>query len=964
MWWGSVAGGVAGLFAARVVLEAIRLPWAAALILPIGLVGGLSGLGLARTARERSLWPALLLLPYVVWPWRDPRVAAALALLAGLTWLVLSTPRSLFHPVPLTVDALTFAIALAAYVATTAPGVLPADAGEFQLVATRLGVAHPPGYPLYTLVGHLFVRLLPWGTPAYRLNLLSGLLAAATLVLVARATRRWAQQLGATPALQLAGGLGAALALGTATTFWAQATIANVRTPLAFFTALALLALARFATASGRRQADRALVLLGLALGLGIPHHPSLIFLALFFLIYLLLVEPRLALQPRRWVRPALAALVGLLPLLYLPIRGRMGAPLAPPGLDTLPGFLNHFLARGFAGDMFAFANARDLPHRLALLPTLLPFQFNLLLLGMALVGVIGLVWRERRLFVLLAGGLALHTFVAITYRAPQTVEYMMPAYLPLAVAVGLAPAVFRVERRSVRSLLAAGVMWAGVLNGAAHAPSFAALAQDHATREWVEPLLESAPDGALILADWRWATPTWYLQQVEGLRPDVEVEYVWPVRGEAYRDTWLRRAGEAEPGQAVLLTHAYTFDGYTSEPFATGFLLSPRPVDRPSAPLTPLEATFGERVQLVGYNTSSQAPRPGQSVEVTLAWRAAAPLERAPSFTLLLMDETGQVLAHADRALPTDTQPGEVRFERLFLPFYPFLASGRYRLALGAYAVTEAGFEGLPAADGAAAVPLTHVDLAPSTRAPFTLHRRALSFAGGPALVGVDYDRSVPSALRLYLRWQGPAQAGTQVQLQVGGEVVGSASLPPLPAGTYHTLAFDLPATVDAAPRLSLLDPQGRVRRAAGPWGWGMESARLPAPARGARFVPLGEEMALTGVRARPAAPGQEMVVDAELVGLRPLTLDVSTSVRLFGEDGRWLAQHDSQPGLGAVPTLKWIAGSRVVDRHLLPVPADFSEASLWATMVAYERFRAVPLLPMDGRFDAVPLGSWPQID
>jgi hypothetical protein len=85
---------------------------------------------------------------------------------------------------------------------------------------------------------------------------------------------------------------------------------------------------------------------------------------------------------------------------------------------------------------------------------------------------------------------------------------------------------------------------------------------------------------------------------------------------------------------------------------------------------------------------------------------------------------------------------------------------------------------------------------------------------------------------------------------------------------------------------------------------------------------------------------------------------------VRLFGEDGRWLAQHDSQPGLGAVPTLKWIAGSRVVDRHLLPVPADFSEASLWATMVAYERFRAVPLLPMDGRFDAVPLGSWPQID
>ena len=94
---------------------------------------------------------------------------------------------------------MTFVVFSLAYLVTAAPDILPADAGEFQLAAALLGVAHPPGYPLYTLLGHLFIRLIPWGTPAYRLNLLSGLLAAGTLVLMARATRVWARRLGASP---------------------------------------------------------------------------------------------------------------------------------------------------------------------------------------------------------------------------------------------------------------------------------------------------------------------------------------------------------------------------------------------------------------------------------------------------------------------------------------------------------------------------------------------------------------------------------------------------------------------------------------------------------------------------------------------------------------------------------------------------------------------------------------------
>ncbi len=55
----------------------------------------------------------------------------------------------------------------------TAPtGTTPEDASEFILVAHKMGLAHPPGYPLFTWIGHFF-SLLPLGTPAQKIAFLS-----------------------------------------------------------------------------------------------------------------------------------------------------------------------------------------------------------------------------------------------------------------------------------------------------------------------------------------------------------------------------------------------------------------------------------------------------------------------------------------------------------------------------------------------------------------------------------------------------------------------------------------------------------------------------------------------------------------------------------------------------------------------------------------------------------------------
>ena len=79
-----------------------------------------------------------------------------------------------------------FLVALVVYSWTLAPTVTLTDSGELILAAYGLGVAHPPGFPLWVMLGHL-ASLVPVGSVAVRINFSSAVFAAfacATLTLV------------------------------------------------------------------------------------------------------------------------------------------------------------------------------------------------------------------------------------------------------------------------------------------------------------------------------------------------------------------------------------------------------------------------------------------------------------------------------------------------------------------------------------------------------------------------------------------------------------------------------------------------------------------------------------------------------------------------------------------------------------------------------------------------------------
>ena len=77
-------------------------------------------------------------------------------------------------------EVLTFFIILtisqSIYYITMYPSVAGGDSGELMTQAVEFGAAHPPGYPLLTIIGFIFNKLLPWGTPVWRLNTLATIL--------------------------------------------------------------------------------------------------------------------------------------------------------------------------------------------------------------------------------------------------------------------------------------------------------------------------------------------------------------------------------------------------------------------------------------------------------------------------------------------------------------------------------------------------------------------------------------------------------------------------------------------------------------------------------------------------------------------------------------------------------------------------------------------------------------------
>ena len=79
--------------------------------------------------------------------------------------------------------ALAGIFAFVVYLLTVSHSVAAFDCGELAAVQATLGIAHPPGYPLFTIIGYLFIHIPLGLTKIYQLNILCSVWCAAAVVL-------------------------------------------------------------------------------------------------------------------------------------------------------------------------------------------------------------------------------------------------------------------------------------------------------------------------------------------------------------------------------------------------------------------------------------------------------------------------------------------------------------------------------------------------------------------------------------------------------------------------------------------------------------------------------------------------------------------------------------------------------------------------------------------------------------
>ena len=880
----------------------------------------------------------------------------------------------------LAVGGLVFVASLILYAVTLRGDVQAADAGELQIAAWTLSIPHPPGYPLYTLLAWLASHLPVGTSPYFRISLLSALTSAlgagllASLIAGIRPAGAWAGRIA---------GLGAGLVLATSVTFWAQATTANIRSLTALFS-IGLVAAAVAADLSRRagseggsrfRAARAALLACAAVLGLGVGHHVSLVFpgavLGLFVLIAFLRAPASRRERGRGLIAAAGVFAASQVVWLLLPLRTAAPSPLDHGNLASLGGFLDHALARGFEGDFFYFVRVEPalLGERLRLLPQLFAFQFSPATLLVMAIGWAGLISRRRALGLTLAGAMALHLFITLTYRAPQTVEYALPAWVIAVAGAGLGSAALASPRLassnttgesvpdrrpglSVRQRVAPGsgvpsglvarlrgaaplVLGAALsiiamVDGVTHFPSFAQLAAHRGDRALAEAALGATPQNGTILGQWHQITPIWALQTIEGIRPDVQARYVYPEGAETYEDTFARRAAAAPATVLTVFGPQFAARGVCVDPIGAV------PIWRATSCGSRVASTqsivvFDKRIELVALE-SVVGNRPGESLLARVAWRARGSIQSGDALTIRFLYPDGRLAANTDITLDASQPVGETRSQLIALGLPLDIAPGLLDIRAGAYRPTGQGFVQYADAAGAQFPVVSRTAVSASSAPPATTRPmrwpQSCAASDRPTLIGLDYDLGIPGKMRVYTHWT----TGVAASVTLRSPVAAPAMLAlPATAGCA-TLIFD------TAPANGLaLDVDGIA-------------LALPDPRPGERYLPFADGVTLTGARIRD----DDAAVTLDWLSGRALTTDYKISARIGSRpDGR----HDGTPALGAIPTLKWIAGSRIEDVHILG--AMTGAATLSGDVKVYDNFSQLPLPLLDPRYerDGAPL-------
>jgi hypothetical protein len=457
---------------------------------------------------------------------------------------------------PFVLAILLFLIILIIYIFTANQFVTYTDNGELAAVCVVLGIAHPTGYPLFTLLGHLW-SLIPFGiSKIYSLNIFAAFSTALSsialyysfLTILANArfkkthtieekTKKKKQlqvsyeKLNLQSQYQIIISFIIALTYGFAQTIWEQANSLEVYSlQLLLMNLILLFSLkAYYLSEKSRKYYILVAFLIGLALA---NHLTGILLVPAILWLYFLDENKKFRLTAKKLqflfflILPLIA---GLSLYLYMPIRSAM---LPEVNWGWVHRGFNKFMYHISGGQyqVWMFSGSDVIFKNFGKFFSMLPYQFGIFGLILAFWGIVKL-WKSQDIFWFLIILIISNLFYTLNYSIFDIDPYFSLSFIALLFFAIIGTAYIIRGNPKLIYLIAILPLFEFFLNyqNCNHS-------QDKMVAEYTKNVLNSIDSNAIVIsAQWDYFVgPFMYEQIIEGKRKDITI-----LEKELIRRTW-----------------------------------------------------------------------------------------------------------------------------------------------------------------------------------------------------------------------------------------------------------------------------------------------------------------------------------------------------------------------------------------------------------------------------------------
>ncbi len=393
------------------------------------------------------------------------------------------------------------------YLFSLCPTVYLIDSGELASVSYTLGIAHPTGYPLYTLISYLFAHLP--GEPIRNLNILSSLFTLSAAVFLYFTAKKILKN-GILPIICVA-------LFAFSPTIW-RISVTNEVYPLTALSGIIIIYTLQ------RLHDMKGLYLIMYLIGLAFANHIIIFSLAIPVFFYVILTyKPPL----KNILIGILFAALGTSIYLYLITRTVGGAALAWGNTYNLQRLIWHVTGKQYQVWMFSLS-AKEIFNNLVNGLAFLLRDFIFILIIPVLFGFYNLFRQNRRIFWLFLSIFLFNLFYAINYSIPDIESYYIPGLISLLI-------VFAYGLETIAKYL----KWFIVAPLAIVIPilnySSTTLRNNTFALDFSRSHIEQLPDKSLVICTfWDIYSPTIYLRNVKKFKSDLII-----IDKELLRRTW-----------------------------------------------------------------------------------------------------------------------------------------------------------------------------------------------------------------------------------------------------------------------------------------------------------------------------------------------------------------------------------------------------------------------------------------